>query len=139
MLQTLKRLIIVGLVSLSSPTFADITQVDNAALEKLQADGAVIIDVRRQDEWELTGLVEGSHALTFFDAHGRYDVEAWLASLDEIVKADQPVVLICQHGVRSSKIASLLDKRLGYSAVHNVTKGIHDWLEENRPVVTYEP
>jgi len=88
MLQTLKRLIIVGLVSLSSPTFADITQVDNAALEKLQADGAVIIDVRRQDEWE---------------------------------------------------IASLLDKRLGYSAVHNVTKGIHDWLEENRPVVTYEP
>lgn len=84
-------------------------------------------------------MVEGSHPLTFFDAKGRYDAKAWLGELDGLVRPDQAVVLICAHGVRSAKIAGLLDKRLGYTQVHNVTKGISAWLSEKRPVVAYKP
>ena len=127
------------LVSLINLAWADVIQVNNDELEKLRADGVAIIDVRRQDEWEHTGLIEGSHPLTFFDKKGRYDAEAWLTELDAIVKQDQPFVLICARGVRSAKIADLLDKRLGYSQVHNVTKGILAWLGEKRAVEAFNP
>lgn len=123
----------------SSVAIADVTQLDNTSLEKLRAQGVAIIDVRRADEWAETGLVEGSHPITFFDKDGAYDAQAWIKQLDAIVKPDQPVVLICRSGVRSAKIASFLDKRLGYRAVHNVTKGIEDWIKEKRAVSAYQP
>lgn len=127
------------LVSLINLAWADVIEVNNDELEKLRADGVAIIDVRRQDEWEYTGLIEGSHPLTFFDKKGRYDAEAWLTELDAIVKQNQPFVLICARGVRSAKIADFLDKRLGYSQVHNVTKGILAWLGEKRAVEAFNP
>ncbi len=116
---------------------AEITQVSNESLQQLQESGVTIIDVRRQDEWEETGLVEGSHGITFFDHQGRYDVNAWLNDVSKLVKPDEPVVLICARGVRTSKIAELLDKRLGYTQVHNVTDGIQSWIKNDKPVVPW--
>lgn len=128
-------------MALGLPTLAiaDVTEVDNSSLQSLQAQGMTIIDVRRPDEWSDTGIIEGSHGITFFDAKGRYDVNAWISELSELVKPDEPFVLICARGVRSSKIAELLDKRLGYSAVHNVTDGILNWLKQGQPVVSWNP
>ncbi len=114
---------------------AEITQVSNEDLQQLQQSGVTIIDVRRQDEWMQTGMVEGSHGITFFDKQGRYDVNAWLAEVSELIKPDDPVVLICARGVRTAKIAELLDKRLGYTGVHNVTDGIRSWIKNDQPVV----
>lgn len=122
-----------------SRSYADVTEIDNDKLEQLRANGVAIVDVRRQDEWEHTGVIAGSHRFTFFDEKGRYDAKAWLEKLDAVVEPDQPVVLICARGVRSAKIADLLDKRLGYTHVHNVTKGIVAWLGEKRPVEKIEP
>ncbi|MFK8080028.1 MAG: rhodanese-like domain-containing protein [Granulosicoccus sp.] len=122
------------LVVSARTAIADVVALDNVALERLRAEGVAIIDVRRQDEWETTGLVAGSHPMTFFDAKGRYDAEAWLEKLDKLVRPDEPLVLICAHGVRSAKIAEFLDKRLGYTQVYNVTKGISAWLADKRPV-----
>ncbi|MFK7852799.1 MAG: rhodanese-like domain-containing protein [Granulosicoccus sp.] len=137
---SVNRILLVLLV-LMSPAFvsADVIEIDNAALQKLKDSGATIIDVRRDDEWLHTGILEGSHGITFFDKRGRYDVNAWLSDLDKLIKPDQPVVLICARGVRSSKIAELLDKRLGYSQVHNVTDGIQSWLKSDLPVVPWSP
>ncbi|MBX2879920.1 MAG: rhodanese-like domain-containing protein [Granulosicoccus sp.] len=135
----LLQLALLLLAGLSFSTFADVTEVDNAALEKLHAEGVPIIDVRRPDEWKKTGIIEGSHPITFFDAKGNYDVEDWLSKLSTIVSAEQPFVLICAQGVRSSKIANFLDKRLGYEKVSNVTKGIAVWIDDKGPVVSWEP
>ncbi len=68
------------------------------------------------------------------------DLYTWDQALyeDKLIKPDQPVILICARGVRTSKIAELLDKRLGYTQVHNVTAGINAWLKEERPVVKWE-
>lgn len=118
--------------------FAEVTELDNPSLQELQEQGVAIIDVRRADEWLQTGIVEGSHGITFFDEKGRYDVNAWLDELSKHVSKDDPFVLICARGVRSSKIAELLDKRLGYAGVHNVTKGIYEWIKKEKPVVEWE-
>lgn len=136
---TLRKLISILTVCLPLTGFAEVGELDNPGLERLRADGVAIIDVRRVDEWKAKGMIEGSHGITFFDAKGNYDVTAWLDKVGEVVQPDQPVVLICDQGVRSSKIAEFLDKRLGYTEVHNVTGGISAWIGEDLPVVDWQP
>ena len=49
---------------------ADVVDIDNAELAKLAASGVPVIDIRTRPEWEETGIVPGSHLLTFFDERG---------------------------------------------------------------------
>lgn len=125
------------LLSMASTAYADVAEIDNTKLEELMASGVAVIDVRRRDEWELTGVIDGAHTLTFFDKQGRYDVGKWLQALDKIAPKGEPVVLICAAGVRSKNIADLLDKRLGYSGVSNHTQGMLNWVSSGKPVVKY--
>jgi len=115
--------------------FADIIEVDNEALKRLIEQGVPVVDVRRDDEWQKNGVIEGAHLLTFFDKRGRYDAKKWLEELEKITATDEPFVLICEHGVRSKTISNLLDKRLGYTQVHNVTDGMHSWVKSGAPVI----
>ena len=64
---------------------ADVTLVEGDGLQSLLDQGMPIIDVRRPDEWQSSGVVESSYLLTFFDKRGNYDVEKWIADLHEIV------------------------------------------------------
>ena len=52
------------------PLHADVIHVDSAGLQRLRTEGVTVIDVRRAEEWSKTGVIEGSHLLTFFDAKG---------------------------------------------------------------------
>ena len=116
---------------------ADVVPVNNDALKKLIQEGVPLIDVRRKDEWLATGVVEGSHLLTFFDAAGRYDVEQWLHELEQIVSPGQPFMLICEVGGRTGSITSFLDKKLQLPGVHDVSAGIRGWIKAGEPVVPY--
>lgn len=134
-----RRIALAALLALPASVAADVVEIGNATLEQLVSENVAVIDVRRVDEWQKTGLIEGSHGITFFDEKGNYDVNSWLDKVADIVQSDQPIVLICAHGVRSSKIAQFLDKRLGFTDVHNVTDGISSWLADKRPVVDWTP
>ena len=46
------------------------TNVDNAGLKTLLAQGVPVYDIRRAEEWRATGVVEGSRKLTYVDARG---------------------------------------------------------------------
>jgi len=82
---------------------ADVTLVQGDSLQSLLDEGMPIIDVRRPDEWQSSGVVKDSHLLTFFDERGNYDVDKWLNDLHQIVKPGEPFVLICEAGIRTSK------------------------------------
>ena len=124
-------LLVVG----AMPLHADVIQVDSAGLERLRAEGVAVIDVRRAEEWRETGVIEGSHLLTFFDKKGRYDLGQWMPVLAAIAESDQPVALICRSGKRSGKVARLLDEQFGYRHVYTVRDGILRWIEEGRSTV----
>ena len=109
--------------------------MDSAGLERLQADGVPVIDVRRAEEWRKTGVIEGSHLLTFYDAEGRYDLERWLPALGKIAESGQPVAFICRSGKRSGRVALMLDERFGYSRVYTARDGILGWIGEGRSTV----
>lgn len=120
-------------------SFADVTQVSNDELKALQESGVELIDVRRPDEWQLSGVIEGSHLLTFFDKAGRYDMDKWLTGLQKIAPDDQPFVLICEVGGRTGSISKLLDQKLGFTQVHNLTKGIRHWIKTGETTVAHQP
>lgn len=125
------------LFGVSTSVFADVTEIGNQALQKLLDEGVAVVDVRRLDEWQQTGVIDGAHLLTFFDKQGRYNAKQWLDELAGIAPNGAPVVLICARGVRSKSIAKLLDKQLGFEGVHNHTRGMLHWIDKGLPVVPY--
>ena len=129
-------LLVAALLVGGTPLRADVTLVDSAALERLMQRGVPIVDIRTPEEWRETGVIEGSHLLTFFDAHGRYDARAWLSELASIAsRRDDPLALICDSGGRSALVSRFLDTQLGYRHVFDVPGGIAQWMAENRPTV----
>jgi len=72
----------------------DYKQIPAAQVPDILRQGAAIVDVRRPEEWQLTGTVAGSVLLTFFDAAGNSDPQGWLDELNRQVDPDIPLVLI---------------------------------------------
>jgi len=121
----------VALLSLTPPKYSNI---DNAALKKLLKQGTKIIDIRRQDEWDKTGVIEGSQRLTAFDGKGNFN-RSFPASLKKIAAPGDDVILICRTGNRSSVLANMLAEQAGYTKVYNVTDGIVKWMADKNSVV----
>lgn len=115
---------------------AEIVTVDNAELQALIEQGVPLVDVRTPGEWHETGVIEGSHLLTFFDERGRYDAAAWLAELERIAGPDQPVALICATGGRTTAISYFLDQQIGYDTIYHAAEGVIGWLKQDRAVAS---
>ena len=118
---------------------ADIVDIDNAELAKLAAAGVPVIDIRTRPEWEQTGIVPGSHLLTFFDERGNADPATWLDHAKAIAKPGEPVIVICRTGNRTKALSQFLSQRAGYAKVYNVRNGIVAWGKEGRPVTSAAP
>ena len=127
--------LIAALAGLSFSAVADTVNIDDATLERLRAEGVPVVDIRTAPEWQQTGIVPGSHLLTFFDNRGEAEPEAWLTRLQAIAKPGQPVVLICRSGNRSTVVSRFLTENAGYAKVYNVESGIRGWVKAQRPVV----
>ncbi len=118
---------------------AEIIDIDNAQLATLLSSGIPLIDVRTQSEWLETGLVPGSHPLTYFDERGNANPTAWLQKVKAYAKPGDPVIIICRSGHRSKAVSQFLSQQAGYSKVYNVKGGIRGWLMENRPITPAAP
>jgi len=121
----------IALLSVTPPKY---NNIDNASLKKLLAKGTKILDLRRRDEWDKTGVVKDSHKLTAFDSTGNF-VRSFPAEFQKFAGRDDPVILICRTGNRSSRLANMLVKQAGYSKVYNVTEGIVKWIKDGNPVI----
>jgi len=115
-------------------TRAEVIDVDNAELARLQAAGVPLVDIRTAAEWTESGIVPGSHLLTFFDERGRSEAAAWLGKLKEIAGPAQPVAVICRSGNRTRVVSRFLSDQAGYATVYNVRSGIRGWIGEQRAV-----
>ena len=134
-----KVLVLAAIMMNSANLFADVIDIGNDRTQELLDQGVPIIDVRTPPEWQQTGVIEGSHLLTFFDADGSYDVDKWLQQLRLVASTDEPLILICEVGGRTNLISRFLDEQLGYTKVHNVERGIRRWIDDGRPTVAPQP
>lgn len=111
-------------------------EVDRSTLPELQAQGALVIDVRTPAEWKHTGIIRGSIRITYMDNEGRVDKKAFLKLVEEKTSTkDDLIVLVCRTGIRSKKAAKWLAKE-GYTNIYNKTHGIKECLRYNRDKLT---
>lgn len=113
------------------------TTLTTKQVQEALKEGVVVIDIRRADEWERFGIIDGSHKITFFDAQGRYDIDAWMADFTQLVKdKDQRFILVCAHANRTKSIGELLGIQFGYKYVQELDGGInYGWLDKGLSTV----
>ena len=133
MMKSLLALIALSVLLLGGCSEPPYTNIGNAELKTLLAQGTPLYDIRRPEEWRQSGVVEGSRKLTFVDAAGRANPE-FLPRFSAEVAKDAPVILICRTGNRTNALARELAAQ-GYSKIYNVRDGISGWLGERNPVV----
>ena len=92
-----------------------------------------LIDIRRPDEWQRTGIAEGAHPIDM----RRSDFTDALLALTGGLRA--PVALICARGVRSRALTQRLAKA-GFTRIIDVPEGMlgsgagPGWLNSGLPV-----
>ena len=118
-----------------SLAFSDVIEIGNNELKSLLQKRIPLIDIRREDEWKSTGIVENSILMTFFDKNGKANTNEWLKELNKIAKKNDPVILICRTGRRTGIISKFLSEKVGYRLIYDVTDGITDWIKKGNTVV----
>lgn len=125
----------IELLDVSVPvTLGEATSED---LVKAREDGVIIIDIRREEEWQETGIIPGAEMVTAFDASGRVHPE-FLDSFRSVVPGpDTPVMLYCRTGNRTTSLGNALIEQLGFSNVTHLSGGITGWLAEGNETEAY--
>lgn len=124
-------------LAVGAPLQAQVVEIDSGELPRLMAEDAVVIDIRRPDEWKRTGVIEGAHLMTFFDARGNYDLKSWMAKLTLVSTGDRKVAIVCHSGGRSRPVSRFLHESMGYRRVYDVRDGMGGWVAANRPTIPY--
>ena len=114
---------------------AELGQLNPDQLQSLQQQkNPLIVDVRTPSEWQASGIIPNSHKLQGFDSNGQFDAAQWLADLEKLkTSPDQPVVLVCRSGNRSSKIGAILTEQ-GQNNIYHLNTGIQGWIQSGKPV-----
>lgn len=122
---------------LTNIMLADFKAISAPELKQEIKNGTILIDIRREDEWNKYGVIEGSHKLTFFDDYGKYDINNWMEQFIKIVKTkDQKFILICAHANRTKSVGNFLSSQLRYTNVYELDGGInYGWLDKGLKTV----
>lgn len=95
------------------------------AARRLQADEAVLLDVREDDEWA-AGHAPGAHHVKLSGLQAAHD--------NNEIPTDRPIIAVCRVGGRSEK-ATIALNQAGYDVV-NLVGGMRAWAAAGGPVVT---
>jgi hydroxyacylglutathione hydrolase len=96
----------------------------NTLATQLAQNGPRVIDVRGRSEWNAGHLPQATHIYLGDIADRAADF-----------KRDEPIVVHCESGTRSSIAASLLLAR-GFTDVSNLSGGFNAWRKAGLPVAT---
>ena len=124
---------IIIMLSVTACTEPPYTNLDNTQLKALVDQGTPVFDIRRSDEWRQTGVIKNSQLLTFVDNGGRL-LPNFLPTFTQKIGKNDPVILICRTGNRSSALAKHLIENMGYTNIYNVRNGISSWISDKQPV-----
>ena len=125
----------VELLAVSKPL--SLGQMNSDEVIEAQAQGAVIVDIRREDEWQKTGIIDGAKTITAFTKAGRphQDFQQKFSSIASSLET--PIVLYCRTGNRTSKLGNALVSQMGYSNLSHLRNGITGWIKDGMKSVPY--
>jgi len=128
--------ILLALALLSVTLFAEFKTVDATEFEKLQKEGLVVIDIRTEQEWKDTGIIEGSHKITFFSEQGQPLLADWFFEVGHLVKdKKEPFIIYCAHASRTKALGEGL-MNMGFENVYELKGGIENgWIKVGKKTV----
>jgi len=94
------------------------------AFSELQNGAAILIDVREESEYKLESIPLND---VFY-----YPMSGIVEQLQNI-PTDKPIIVICNAGIRSSKVVNLLNRN-GFKESANLDGGIIMWKTQGLPV-----
>lgn len=101
------------------------------------AEGLLLIDIRRPDEWARTGI--GERAIPIDMRRDDFEAEVLKAAGSDTAR---PIAVICARGVRSRRMTARLTKA-GFTSIIDVPEGMlgsgagPGWIARGLPLVTY--
>ena len=118
-------------VSLGQATAEDLTN--------FQANGVLVIDIRHEDEWRDTGIIEGAKTVTAFQKNGQLHPDFQQKLFLLASPKTTPILLYCRSGNRSNTVGNALITQLGFSQVSHLSTGIAGWIREGYDTVAFKP
>lgn len=103
----------------------DLPTVAVSDVASLRAQGAMLLDVREDDEWA-AGRIEGAVHIPMNQLPAR------LRADPRAVPRDRSVVVVCKVGGRSAQVTAWLTAQ-GYDA-HNLDGGMLAWAVAHQPM-----
>jgi rhodanese-related sulfurtransferase len=126
----------VELLDVSEPV--TLGQANPEMFKRAQMDGAIIIDIRRENEWKEIGVIDDAITITAFGESGTIHPEFQEKFLNIAPSQNTPIMLYCHIGGRTTSLGNALINQLGYTNVSHLTDGIVGWLADGNQIVTYE-
>ncbi|PSL19063.1 rhodanese-like domain-containing protein [Shimia abyssi] len=106
------------------------------ALQAVQRGELLIIDIRRPDEWQRTGLAQGAVPIDM----RRGD---FISALNKArASIDQPIAVICARGVRSNRMANQMHDA-GIGPIFDIPEGMlgsgdgPGWIQRGLPLTEW--
>lgn len=129
-----KQIFLLALLASLSFGYKDISS-DEVAMFAASQD-ALIVDVRLDEEWLESGVINNAALITYFDKQARPLKSEFLKKLAAVTNGDKSkqIILVCRTGLRSKLAAGILERE-GYKSVYNYKDGMVNWLGEQRSVV----
>lgn len=94
------------------------------AVQLINRENAVVIDIRANESFRKGHIID-AHSLS------PTEIQANPKKIDKF--KSKPIILVCNSGIESQKVAALLAKQ-GYN-VYSLTGGIRAWIAAELPLV----
>ena len=122
------KILLVIFVLFTKCVNAEVINIDNKEFSNLIEKEVKIIDVRTQNEWKSTGIIEGSFLISLLNKNKKFIFEDWYEMFKNKFGNNKSIVFICASGVRSNYISHLVKKKEPDLKVYNLKKGINYWI-----------
>ena len=134
----MKKLFLAILATIS--IMANLKEIDEQELIKMQKDGVVVIDIRTPAEWKQRGIIKGSYPIMFFTPRGEADVANFMFELGHIVKnKKQPFIIYCAHANRTKELGKWLINNMNFENVYELKGGIeYGWIDKGLKTEAYK-
>ena len=127
----------IELLAVSTP--ATLSEATPDELLAAQKDDVIIIDIRRQEEWQDTGIIAGANMITAFQSDGSLHPDFRDKFFALVDNPDTPILIYCRSGNRTTSLGIALVDQLGFSNVTHLSTGMLGWVEAGHSTVPYQP
>ena len=128
----------VEIINIKSPGYIEINSEQLLLLRKeklffLMKKNFILIDIRTEKEWQLTGVIEGSYKISAFDYNDNLNPN-FLKIYKKHVKENDHVVFISNKGEVSSILANGFIENLGMRNIYSLKGGIQEWIKKGNKI-----